>query len=77
VRFTANKDAVNLILLGQPAGGRLRLRLRGVTLAGRGRHLATGGPVDVQTDGGDTVLSFAQPLIGDFAPAVRVSAASA
>jgi alpha-L-fucosidase len=71
VRFTADNDAINLIFLGRPTGG--RLRVRSVALAGRGRCLATAAPVDVQTDDGDTVLTFAQPLVGDFAPAVRVS----
>lgn len=75
VRFTADGDAVNLVVLGKPSGE--RLLVRGVALAGRGRHLSSGAPVDVQSDDGDTVLSFSQPLVGDFAPAVRVSAASA
>jgi alpha-L-fucosidase len=75
VRFTHTDSALNLIFLGAPSGQ--RLRVLGVALAGYGWHLATAAPVDVQTDGVDTVLSFAQPLVGDFAPAVRVSAASA
>jgi alpha-L-fucosidase len=71
VRFTASRDAVNVIVLGGPKGE--TLRIKNLSLAGRGRHLATGATVTLSADAGDTLLDFAQPLKGDFGPAISVS----
>jgi hypothetical protein len=62
---------VNVIVLGGPKGE--TLRIKNLSLAGRGRHLATGATVTLSADAGDTLLDFAQPLKGDFGPAISVS----
>jgi alpha-L-fucosidase len=72
VRFTHGTDGLNLIVLGSPRGG--QVRVRDVTLSGPGRRLADGSPVDVTPDGPDTILTFARPLDGSFAPAATIVA---
>jgi alpha-L-fucosidase len=75
VRITRSASGLNLIVLGKPAGD--RLRVRDLALAGRARLLADGGPVSLVQEGADLVLTFARPLDGRFAPAVAVETASA
>ena len=70
VRFTQGSGSVNLIVLGTPAGG--RLRVRDLALTGRARLLADDSPVTLTQDGPDLVLTFERALTGEFAPAVAV-----
>lgn len=71
VRFLKKEGDINVVPLGRPSGA--TLRLRGVALAGEGRLVANGSPVSVRREGEDTLLEFASPLAGDFAPAVAVT----
>lgn len=70
VRFTCSEGTVNVIVLGRPSGG--CLRIGDVALAGEGRLLADGSPVLLHQDGPDLRLTFRQPLAGGFAPAIAV-----
>lgn len=74
VRTTADGNAVNLILVGRPTG--TRFRIPDLVLDGKGRRLADGSEVGVEADSrGGTVLTFAEPLHGDFSPAITVTQA--
>jgi alpha-L-fucosidase len=70
VRFTSAAGRLNLIVLGQPRGE--RLRILGLAAAGEAMLLADHSPVTVTQDGPDLILTFARPLAGSFAPAVSI-----
>ena len=70
VRFTHRENQVFAIVVGRPAGS--TITLKDVALAGEGRLLSDGSTVGVNVDGGSTVLTFAHPLDGSFAPAVEI-----
>jgi alpha-L-fucosidase len=70
VRFTTKGSKVYAILLGAPAGN--EIRLRGVRLAGSARLLPDSSPVNLRSDGVDTVLGFSPRLNGAFAPVIAV-----
>ncbi|MDR3511993.1 MAG: alpha-L-fucosidase [Caulobacteraceae bacterium] len=74
VRFTEAADgALNLIVLGSPAGE--ALRIKGLALAGPARRLDGDVPASVHAEGEDSLITFARPLTGAFAPTIRVAAA--
>ncbi|MGD0143845.1 MAG: alpha-L-fucosidase [Rhizomicrobium sp.] len=70
VRFTQKAGAIYLVVLGTPVEN--EIRLRNVALEGKGRVLADRSPVTVGCEGEDTVLRFAAPLQGGFAPAIAI-----
>ncbi len=70
VRFTRKANVLYAIVLGAPAGD--EIRIREVALEGKGRLLADGSPAVFHRDGDDTVIQFAAPLKGDFAPAMAI-----
>ena len=70
VRITRTDGAVNLIVLGPPKGE--RLTVKGLALNGAATLLDGGVPGDVRAEGEDCVITFARPLTGAFAPAIRV-----
>ncbi len=73
VRFTQKNGTIYLIVLGSPVGS--EIRLREVGLGGNARLLADDSPVSFNREGPETVMSFASPLKGEFAPAVALEAA--
>ena len=72
-RFTQKDGTIYLIVLGLPSGG--EVRLRDLSLTGKGRALMDGSPVSLRREGEDSVLGFASPLKGEFAPAIAIESA--
>jgi alpha-L-fucosidase len=72
VRITQTTGAVNLIVLGSPAGE--RLVVKGLALDGAAQLIADGSPARIAAQGEDSVITLARPLTGAFAPAIRVEA---
>ena len=73
VRITAGDGALNLIVLGSPTGE--AVRIKGLALDGSARLLAGDVPAQVRAEGEDSLITFAAPLTGAFAPAIRVETA--
>jgi alpha-L-fucosidase len=70
VRITRSDGALNLVVLGAPIGE--RLRIKDLALDGKARVLADGAPAAVRIEGEDSLITFARPLGGAFAPVIRV-----
>jgi alpha-L-fucosidase len=75
VRITATDGALNLIVLGAPAGE--ALTIKGLALDGAASLLADGSPARVEARGEDSLIRFTHPLIGAFAPAIRLETPAA
>ena len=70
VRFTRRGDRLFAIVIGRPTGS--AITLKNVALAGDGRLLVDGSSVGITVGAGSTVLTFAHPLDGAFAPAIEI-----
>jgi alpha-L-fucosidase len=70
VRITRTDGAVNLIILGAPAGE--ALTIKGLALDGAAMRLADAVPARIEARGEDSVVAFTRPLTGAFAPVIRV-----
>jgi alpha-L-fucosidase len=71
VRFTQKGSTVNVIVLGAPDGD--RLKIRGVSMAGKATLHSDGSPVDLTSEGANLVLAFKTPLKGGNAPVIAVA----
>ncbi len=75
VRITRSDGALNLIVLGAPSGE--SLTIKGLALDGGAKLLDGDVPTTLHAKGEDTLIAFAKPLTGAFAPAIRVATPAA
>ena len=71
VRITRTDGALNLIVLGAPSGE--TLRIKDLAINAQARLLDGDVPAVIAAEGEDSVITFAQPLTGAFAPAIRLA----
>ncbi len=70
IRFTCKPGVLYLIMLGEPAG--TRCRIRDLQVSGQAEVLADGAPVNTEIREGDLCLEFTRPPKDDVAIVVRV-----